>query len=349
MGLGERSGSKMIFIVGNSRSGTTMLGRILGMHRLVYTFGELHFFEQLVEEKDLEADVRWDHGRLITLAETLITRSRKGFFAAVKPGEFHHEANDLIAASATTSPRDLYFTFLGIFSRNAGKLIPCEQTPRYLFFSNKILDVFPDAVIINLVRDPRDVVLSQKSKWKRRFLGGTSIPVREALRAWSNYHPYIVCKLWNSNVDYAMSINDDRFLSVRFEDLLEDSERQLRIICDFAGLEFESHMLDTPQLGSSSSRDSEVKLGIDKRRAGGWRRSRMPNWLRGLCEWVSYDRMKRMGYDDFLYDGKFSFAIVLPMLGLPFKLILALAFNLRRFSNLVNSLRRRIVKPRTID
>lgn len=36
-----------IFIVGNSRSGTTMMGRILGNHTDVFTFHELHFFEQL--------------------------------------------------------------------------------------------------------------------------------------------------------------------------------------------------------------------------------------------------------------------------------------------------------------
>ena len=37
----------MVFVVGNSRSGTTMMGRILGNHPDVYTFGELHFFGQL--------------------------------------------------------------------------------------------------------------------------------------------------------------------------------------------------------------------------------------------------------------------------------------------------------------
>ena len=38
---------KMLFVVGNSRSGTTMMGRILGNHPDVFTFGELHFFGQL--------------------------------------------------------------------------------------------------------------------------------------------------------------------------------------------------------------------------------------------------------------------------------------------------------------
>ncbi|MBK9638971.1 MAG: sulfotransferase [Bacteroidetes bacterium] len=34
----------MIFVVGNSRSGTTMLGRMLGRNSRVYKFPELHLF-----------------------------------------------------------------------------------------------------------------------------------------------------------------------------------------------------------------------------------------------------------------------------------------------------------------
>ena len=39
--------TKQIFVVGNSRSGTTMMGRILGNHPDIFTFKELHFFGQL--------------------------------------------------------------------------------------------------------------------------------------------------------------------------------------------------------------------------------------------------------------------------------------------------------------
>lgn len=36
-----------IFIIGNSRSGTTLMGSILGLKREVFTFKELHFFSYL--------------------------------------------------------------------------------------------------------------------------------------------------------------------------------------------------------------------------------------------------------------------------------------------------------------
>ena len=39
----------LVFIVGASRSGTTMLNRILGNHRAVAGLNELHYFGELCE------------------------------------------------------------------------------------------------------------------------------------------------------------------------------------------------------------------------------------------------------------------------------------------------------------
>ena len=41
------SSAKQIFIVGSSRSGTTMMGRIINNNEDVFTFNELHFFSRI--------------------------------------------------------------------------------------------------------------------------------------------------------------------------------------------------------------------------------------------------------------------------------------------------------------
>lgn len=341
MGL-DSTAQVMIFVVGSSRSGTTMLGRILGLHTDVHTFGELHFFEQLAQEEDLSPGKVWPYDESLRILEQLLTRARDGFFAEFVAGKYRADAEEILQLSSSLMPTDIYAAFLFHETTLAGKKLPCEQTPRYLFFTQEILKIYPNARIINIIRDPRDVMLSQRSKWKRRFLGGSAIPLREAVRAWSNYHPWLVSHLWNSCVDYALSVHDDRFMSIRFEDILSNPEKELRAICNFVGLGFEAGMLDAPQVGSSSGQDSPDKRGINQDRACGWRRAGMPLSMRHVCEWVCHDRMQKIGYDDFLNYGQFSPRILIPMLSLPCKLLLAVMFNLARFPRLFSSLRRRM-------
>ena len=42
--------NKIIFVIGNSRSGTTMLSRILNNHTKIRSFNELHFFNDIINE-----------------------------------------------------------------------------------------------------------------------------------------------------------------------------------------------------------------------------------------------------------------------------------------------------------
>ena len=89
---------------------------------------------------------------------------------------------------------DIYKLFLNTITKENKAFISCEQTPKNLYYIEEILKYFPDAFIINLVRDQRDVLLSQKNKWRRKFLGANQIPFFEALRSYINYHPILIAK-----------------------------------------------------------------------------------------------------------------------------------------------------------
>jgi hypothetical protein len=83
------SNGPMIFIVGNSRSGTTMTGRILGNHPDIFTFGELHFFEQLWSPKD-KGTVLSDAEAIGLIARLLCTQ-REGYFSSWQLPKRHHD------------------------------------------------------------------------------------------------------------------------------------------------------------------------------------------------------------------------------------------------------------------
>ena len=115
-----------IFIVGNSRSGTTMLGRILGNHPQIHTFGVLHFFENLVSSSDVEKSTAWKETERVKLLERLLTSARDGLFSDIKLGKYTDKARFIDIASVRKDPVSVYGEFLCSEVIENRKLIPCE-------------------------------------------------------------------------------------------------------------------------------------------------------------------------------------------------------------------------------
>ena len=234
-----------IFVVGNSRSGTTMMGRILNNHDEVHTFPELHFFEQMWSGKDKDKILTGDEA--IKLAERLLNISAAGYFAKREPEKYSAEASKIISqipASGLTALQIFAATIVHE-SNKAGKKFPCDQTPQNVFYIREVLEAFPDSYFINMVRDPRDVLLSQKRKWKRRFLGGTHATWYETIRAWTNYHPLTISKLWNSAIRAREQVKDKRVMSVQFESLLQNPDQTIESICQFLQIAFTQQLKDS--------------------------------------------------------------------------------------------------------
>ena len=83
-----------IFVVGNSRSGTTMMGRILNNHEWVHTFPELHFFEQLWSSADKNKIL--DEGAAVKLSARLLNISAEGYFASMQLEMYDEEAKKIV-------------------------------------------------------------------------------------------------------------------------------------------------------------------------------------------------------------------------------------------------------------
>ena len=86
-----------LFVVGNSRSGTTMLGRALGRHSNIHTFHELHFFEQQIEAEAIETRLAEGKKPCEALVERLLTSERDGIFSSVQPRKYTDEARRIVS------------------------------------------------------------------------------------------------------------------------------------------------------------------------------------------------------------------------------------------------------------
>jgi len=332
--------------MGTSRSGTTMMGRIFGKNEAVFTFEEIHFFERIWSPGSPQQ--HYTQTQAVEVFTKLISNQRDGYLREKHPEKYIAEAEKAIANYLAQSTNNALFApnlfayFLQYESKLHHKSMGCDQTPLNLLFASDIFSYFPTAKAIIMVRDPRDVLLSQKGKWKRKFLGaGKNIPWKETIRAYLNYHPYTISKLWNSSNNKVQKlVSHPQVMVVKFEDLIENPETLLKKACAFLDITYSADMLSVPQVGSSTGSDNPQALGINK--------SNKNKFLKGLnhaeiriCESVTKNLRSAYGYTNSGVSQNYIL-LIWYVLSFPVKLFLAFLFNVGRIKNLRQSIKRRL-------
>lgn len=121
---------KIGFIIGSPRSGTTVLGQILGQHPQIAEWYEPYFV--------------WD------------------YFFGNKTDDIrgHHQA--------TKKVRDFIIREFQYFTKKSRKDIVIDKSPTHAFHIPFIHAIFPQAKWIHILRDGRDVTLSIHKEWHKR-------------------------------------------------------------------------------------------------------------------------------------------------------------------------------------
>lgn len=332
-----------LFIVGNSRSGTTMLGRILGTHQEVHTFHELHYFDSVAPAAKYDSQAVLSKVDCLKAINTLFVRERNGLYAVDNGDEFAQEANTVLEGLESYTFAELYSAFIKFETCVNGKSIPCKQSPYYLSYVEEIDRNITNAKYIYLGRDPRAVALSQKNRWRRNSLSGAKHPlVKEVLRSWANYHPYITSKIWvGCELKAEQFSGKKNFKVVRYEDLVSEPERTLKDLCSWLGIEYESNMIAIPFVGSSTRSDQSKTLGVDKSRKDAWRNGGLSNTELYVIQKVAGAEMSNAGYEPIAIKRNYL------LLGLSFlsgigKAVLSVVLNIHRSKNIITLLKRRL-------
>lgn len=341
---------RTVYIVGNSRSGTTMLGRVLGNHPKIFTYHELHFFEGIWDPVNEPGEISEE--RAIEIGTELMSRQKEGVLSTNRdPGRYRNAARAVFADLA--KPFTAYRVFTHILThitKGKGKLLSCEQTPRNVFFIGQILKLDKCARVIHMIRDPRDTLLSQRGKWKRRWRGASEIPRREAFRSFINYNPILISILWRSAIGAGLQYRDDeRVWSLRYEDLIADPQKQIEAVCAFLGIEYLPQMLEVQRIGSSNTSDAQGNTGIDASRTGiGLKRLSVGEIA--ICETIGRPLMGSLHYPITNPRGA-VIGVLLWTLLLPIQIALIALLNVRRHKNILRSIKRRlswtVVLPRS--
>jgi len=210
-----------IFVLGSQRSGTTMLRLMLNNHSRIAIPHESGFITSLFHKLDRFGDLS-ERGAVERLLEAVAKNPH------VARGKLIVDREDVLARPIADY-RDFVAAVFQSYAEHTGKPRWGDKTPSYTEEIDVIRRIFPDAKILHIVRDGRDVVVSHKGlSW-----------------ASGNYLKLVADWRWKVTIAHKVgSVLGDDFLELRYEDLVRQPEATLRRICDFVGEAYEPEMLN---------------------------------------------------------------------------------------------------------
>jgi sulfotransferase family protein len=231
------------FIVGVGRSGTTLLRLMLDAHPEMAIPPETHFLPAMVESFGA---VRVTPERLL---DAIKEAPQSGWIeSGVNEEAFLSELRALRPLNAPDSLR----AFFRLYAERHGKTRFGEKTPRYVESIDVIAGALPEARFIHMIRDGRDVALSTNKRLVE-LRGTTPVPIKK------------MAKRWRGRITGARrAAADGRYLEVRYEDLVLDTEPVLRKVAEFVELEWDPVMLSYHERASERLQE----MNRDHERAG---------------------------------------------------------------------------------
>ena len=148
-----------------------------------------------------------------------------------------------------------------LHARQTGKVRWIEKTPRHLLMTDTLRRYWPEARIVRIVRDPRDVALSLAGlPFAKDSVVGNLVRVDQDDRA---------------SRDHIEA--DPLAMTLRYEDLVSEPEPELQRICAFVGEAYEPRMLDSRDSAAGVAADHEwwkaqVSGPLKTTSVGRWRR-----------------------------------------------------------------------------
>jgi sulfotransferase family protein len=268
------------FIFGHARSGTTLLMRLARLHPEVHCNYQAHFFtrqpllKSLVNTPEAEEWLnrksnRWNQGRDLS---PLVLRAAADFIMERGAAKEH-------------------------------KMIVGDKSPSSTIHGQAVRDmhsIYPDAKLVYIVRDGRDVLISERFRnlvEESKFLKAEDRRIIEELR--KGQTPFTngtrsiftetviqrVAKGWITNVqeteEEGKRLFGGHYCSLRYEDLLEHPFEELTRIWKFLGVKkidqaleekLKAEMESNPDEEWQAKRNEGIASFLPKGHAGNWER-----------------------------------------------------------------------------
>jgi Sulfotransferase family len=215
-------GPPMPFVVGVGRSGTTLLRLMLDAHPQMAIPPETHFIPPLLESFER---LRVSPERVM---EVVVDSPSSGW---EDMGLSESELLERLRALKPFNSPDVARAFYAAYAARHGKARVGDKTPRYVTRMKRIAGALPEARFIHVIRDGRDVLLSLNRRLVE-LRDSEPVPVERFARRWRR-------RVKNAH----RADLGERYMELRYEDLVTATEPTLRRVCERIDLDFDPTML----------------------------------------------------------------------------------------------------------
>lgn len=264
-----------VFIGGCDRSGTTLLGSMLGAHSDCLTIPESQFKTDIFKSFQ---------GNINLLQAFNLVKNHWRF----KIWELNLGSIPMPKESPWNSYSNLLEWIIIKYGESVGKTsfnTWIDHTPSNIKNANILLELFPQGKMIHIIRDGRAVALSvMKLEW------GPNTVLKAA--------PW-----WVENVAYGLAsesvLEKDKILRVKYEDLITDPEKTLKKVCNFINIEYQSDMIKgngfkVPRY--SHGQHTLVGKKPDAKRMNAWEKGLTSRQIE-IFEGLTGNFLQNLGYD----------------------------------------------------
>jgi len=295
-----------IFIVGYMHSGTTLLLRVMSRHSDTFAAGaETKFFEYLPMTRQQFPDLTNDavlRDLIEHIAGVIAAKRLKSMGLDINENALvnipKHDIDELVSIAGEKPGYgeifDLVFSYL---ARRSHKNNWLEKTPTHIFHIDKIVRAIPRARFIEIVRDPRDVLASKKTRrqtvWTDRYAGKK----QQQMHLSKAYDPFWDALSWKSAIRAGRTSKNlipDRLFTITYEQLVVEPTQCLKEVCEFLSLEFEQNILKV-STRNAADWQSKTESHITQVSVGRWTQVLLPAEV-GLIQLLLRQEMRTLDY-----------------------------------------------------
>ncbi len=274
------AGNPCWFIVGCLRSGTSVFQRVADAHRELAVVNETEWLPRVFEKRKHreQRELRGAGRSREVFVGPEVLSAVLGHPRFERLGLSDAEVDECLRDIEGLRYEELVRRCFDAHGKHAGKVLVGEKSPGYVRHLPTLHFLWPDARIVHLVRDGRDVCLSLMA-WKpekqARTVGQFSTWTDEpcvTAGLWWEWHVRLGCE--------GRERLGSLLHEMRYEALVSEPEVQCRDLCRFLGVEYDPEMLRfsdrypaaerTQRRGpavplTAGLRDWREQLGVDER------------------------------------------------------------------------------------